>query len=158
MNKETFLKALEKNLKYLNNELKKAELAKYEDLNSYDIDPVVEANNIYERLGLSIKVSKKTNFFDSVAVIINELQSKNKKNISNILLFFLYLLFLLIAIKIPFIYVRDIISNIFNTIFSNDTAYMLWNLLFELLYAIATIIVFIRLINNKAKELEKDAK
>lgn len=158
MNKETFLKALEKNLKYLNNELKKAELAKYEDLNSYDIDPVVEANNIYERLGLSIKVSKKTNFFDSVAVIINELQSKNQKSISNILLFFLYLLFLLIAIKIPFIYVRDIISNIFNTIFSNDTAYILWNLLFELLYAITTIIVFIRLINNKAKELEKDAK
>jgi len=35
---------------------------------------------------------------------------------------------------------------------------MLWTLLFELLYAIATIIVFIRLINNKAKELEKDAK
>lgn len=158
MNKETFLKALEKNLKYLNNELKRAELAKYEDLNSYDIDPVVEANNIYERLGLSIKVSKKTNFFDSVAVIINELQSKNQKSISNILLFFLYLLFLLIAIKIPFIYVRDIISNIFNTIFSNDTAYMLWNLLFELLYAITTIIVFIKLINNKAKELEKDAK
>lgn len=158
MTKETFLKELEKNLKYLSNETKTIELAKYESLANYDLDPITEANNIYQRLGLAIKINKKTKFLDSVGTIINELQSKDKKHITNILLFFLYLLFLLIILKIPFIYVRDITSSIFNNIFSDDTAYMLWSLLFELLYAITTIIVFIRLINKKANELENDAK
>jgi len=47
------------------------------------------------------------------------------------------------------------ITNIFNTLFVNDNIYILWNLSFELLYAITTIIVFIKLINKKADEIEK---
>jgi len=155
MNKETFLKALSKNLRYLSEDAKKEELLKYENLSNYNIDPIKEANKIYNNKGLNIQIKKMGNLFNSVSIIINELQSKDKNRIINILKFFLYLLFLLIVLKIPFIYVRDMITNIFNTLFVNDNIYILWNLSFELLYAITTIIVFIKLINKKADEIEK---
>ena len=61
---------------------------------------------------------------------------------------------LIILIKIPFIYVRDIISTFFNVLVNNDTLYIIWNLLFELLYAITAILIFIKFIKNKAKDYE----
>lgn len=155
MNKEEFLKSLSKNLRFLSKDIKEFELSNYENLTDYNLDPIEEANKIYAKKGLNIKITPKGNFFNSVATIIKELESKNKDRIMNIVKFFLYLLFLLIILKIPFIYVRDMISNIFNTLFVDDNIYILWNLAFELLYAITTIIVFIKLINKKAYEIEK---
>ena len=92
--------------------------------------------------------------FNSVNIIINKLQSKDKKIILNIVKFFLYLLFLLIIIKMPFIYIRDLISTLFASSFTKES-YVIWNLSFELIYAITTIIVFIKLIKKKAQELQK---
>ena len=61
---------------------------------------------------------------------------------------------LIILIKIPFIYIRDTISSIFSVLVSNDILYTIWSLTFELLYAITAILIFIRLIKNKAKDYE----
>lgn len=152
MNKEEFLKSLTKNLKYLNPSLKDAEIEKFQNMTDYnDLDPIEEANKIYERNGINIKVTK--SFLNSLSTIIEVFSSNDSKNIGQLLLFFLYLFSLIIIIKIPFIYVRDMISTIFG-IFQNDNANVIWNLTIEALYAITTIIVFIRLIKNKAYNIE----
>ncbi len=157
MDKNTFLKELNKNLKYLNKENKEEELNKYKNLESIEgLDPIAEANKIYQEKGINITINPKTNFFNSISIIIDEMKSKDQKRVSNIVLFFIYLFLILIFLKVPFIYVRDVISNIFGTLFSNDTIYTIWGLTFELLYAITTIIVLIKIINDKANKIEKN--
>ena len=154
MNKEQFLKELKYQLRYLNKESQEEELKNYENLQDYNLKTEDIANSIYQKRGLNIKVSKKTSFLDSVSIIIDEIKSKDKKIIIDLLLFFLYLFILIILIKIPFIYVRDIVSSIFSVIGSNDIFYTIWNLSFELLYALTAIFIFIKMIKSKAKDYE----
>ena len=154
MNKEKFLKELKYQLRYLNKETKQEELKKYENLEEYNLKPEEEANKIYQNRGLNIKVTKKTSFLDSVSTIINAIKSKNKKFRTDILLFFIYMFILIILIKIPFIYIRDTISTIFSVLVTNDLLYTIWNLSFELLYALTAILIFIKMIKNKAKDYE----
>lgn len=154
MKKEEFLKELKYQLRYLNKNIQEEELKSYENLENYNLKPEEIANSIYQKRGLNIKVTKKTSLFDSISTIIDALKSKNKKVLLDLLFFFLYMFILIILIKIPFIYVRDIISTFFNVLVSNDTLYLVWNLTFELLYAITAILIFIRFIKNKAKDYE----
>ncbi len=154
MNKEKFLKELTYQLRYLNEEAKKEELKNYENLSDYNLKPEEEANKIYQKRGLSVKVTKKSSFLDSVATIIDVIKNKNKKQILDIILFFVYMFVLIILIKIPFIYIRDTVSTIFNVIITNDTLYTIWNLAFEILYAVTAILVFIKMIKLKAKDYE----
>ena len=154
MNKEKFLKELKYQLRYLNKETKQEELKKYENLEEYNLKPEEEANKIYQNRGLNIKVTKKTPFLDSVSTIINAIKSKNKKFRTDILLFFIYMFILIILIKIPFIYIRDTISTIFSVLVTNDLLYTIWNLSFELLYALTAILIFIKMIKNRARDYE----
>ena len=154
MDKEKFLKELKYQLRYLNKETKQEELKKYENLEEYNLKPEEEANKIYQNRGLNIKVTKKTSFLDSVSTIINAIKSKNKKFRTDILLFFIYMFILIILIKIPFIYIRDTISTIFSVLVTNDLLYTIWNLSFELLYALTAILIFIKMIKNKARDYE----
>lgn len=154
MKKEEFLKELKYQLRYLNKNIQEEELKSYENLENYNLKPEEIANSIYQKRGLNIKVTKKTSLFDSISTIIDALKSKNKKILLDLLFFFLYMFILIIIIKIPFIYVRDIISTFFNVLVSNDTLYVIWNLTFELLYAITAILIFIKFIKNKAKDYE----
>ena len=107
MNKEQFLKELTKNLNHLSKKEREEELLAYENLSNYDLDPILEANKIYNKKGIKYEVKPSISLLDAASIITNKLQSKDKDDIKNILLFFLYLLLLLIFIKIPFIYVRD---------------------------------------------------
>ena len=150
MDKEKFLKELKYQLRYLNKEAQEEEIKNYENLQDYNLKAEDIANEIYKKRGLNLKVRKKTSFLDSVSIIIEEIKSKDKKIVIDLVLFFLYMFVLIILIKIPFIYVRDIISSIFSVIGSNDIIYTIWNLLFELLYAITAILIFIKMIKNKA--------
>ena len=154
MKKEEFIKELKYQLRYLNKDIQEEELKNYENIENTNLKPEEVANTIYQRRGLNIKVTKKTSLFDSLSTIINAVKSKNKKVLLDLLFFFLYMFILIILIKIPFIYVRDIISTFFNVIVNNDTLYIIWNLLFELLYAITAILIFIKFIKNKAKDYE----
>ena len=158
MTKEEFLKALRKNLKWLSKQEREEELVYYENRDNYDLDPIIIANEIYQKRGLKISLVKKIKFLDAVNILINALQSKNKEKLKKVLLFFLYMFFLIIIIKIPFIYIRDMISNIFIDTFKNNSIYALWALSLELLYALTAILIFIRMIKNKAIELEKEDK
>lgn len=157
MTKEQFLKELEHNLKYLTKKVRIEELNNYQNITNYnDLNPIIIANEIYQKRGMKITIHDKIKFLDAVNILISNLQSKDKDKLKNVLLFFLYMFILVILIKIPFIYVRDIISNIFNDIFKNDNIYTIWALSFELIYAITAIIIFIKMIKNKALKLEKD--
>ncbi len=156
MNKEQFLKELNKNLNRLPSKIRKEELKAYENLTDYNLDPINEANIIYNKRGINYTVTEKISLMNAASILTNKLQSKDKDAIKSILLFFLYLLFLLIVIKIPFIYVRDIISNMFAEFLQINNLYSIWYLIFEILYAITTIIIFIKLIKNKALEIKKD--
>ncbi len=156
MTEEMFINALNKHLRYLKKQNREDELNKYRHLNEYNLDPIEVANSIYESYGLTYRVHREIALKEAVMIIIEGLQSKDNTTIKNILLFFLYLLFLIIVIKIPFIYVRDIMSSILGNLFSGEFAYVIWGLLFEVLYAVATILIFIRLIKNKALEIEKN--
>ena len=153
MDKEKFLKELKYQLRYLSKQAQEEELKNYENT---DYNQKVEdiANAIYQKRGLNIKVTKKTSFFDSVSQIIEAIKSKNKKVLLDLLFFFLYVFILIILIKIPFIYVRDTISTIFNVLVSNDILYTIWNLSFEILYAVTAILIFTRFIKNKAKDYQ----
>lgn len=154
MDKEKFLKDLKYQLRYLNKETIDEELKNYENLPDYNLKPEDEANKIYQKRGLNVKVTKKTSLFDAISKIIDAIKSKNKKIITDLVLFFVYIFILIILIKIPFIYIRDTISSIFSVLVNNDILYTIWSLAFELLYAITAILIFIHLIKNKAKDYE----
>ena len=154
MDKEKFLEELKYQLRYLNNKAKEEELKNYENLQDYNLKPEEEANKIYQKRGLNIKVTKKTSFLDAVSTIIDIIKTKNKKSVLDIVLFFIYMFILIILIKIPFIYVRDIISTIFGVLITNNILGTIWNLTFELLYALTAILIFIKMIKNKAKDYE----
>ena len=154
MDKEKFLKELKYQLRYLNKESQEEELKNYENRKDYNLKPEEEANKIYQKRGLNIKVTKKTSFLDSVSIIIDAARKKDKKVLINLLLFFFYVFILVILIKIPFIYIRDTISTMFSIVVSTEVLYTIWNLTFELLYAITAIIIFIKFIKTKAKDYE----
>ena len=154
MDKEKFLKELKYQLRYLNKETIEEEIKNYENLSDYNLKPEEEANKIYQKRGLNVKVTKKTSLFDAVSIIIDAIKCKDKKIITDLILFFVYIFILIILIKIPFIYIRDTISSIFSVLVSNDILYTISSLTFELLYAITAILIFIRLIKNKAKDYE----
>ena len=154
MDKEKFLKELKYQLRYLNKETIEEEIKNYENLSDYNLKPEEEANKIYQKRGLIVKVTKKTSLFDAVSIIIDAIKCKDKKIITDLILFFVYIFILIILIKIPFIYIRDTISSIFSVLVSNDILYTIWSLTFELLYAITAILIFIRLIKNKSKDYE----
>ena len=157
MNKETFLKELKRNLKYLSRREKSEQLVYYDNLDSYDLDPIEEANKIYEKMGLKTKIFN-ISLKEAIIEIIEALKSKNKDLIISVVLFFLYLLLLIILIKIPFIYIRDIPVSIFTDFFKNDNNYYLYVFILDILYAITTIIIFIRLIKKKGYKLQNDKK
>lgn len=154
MDKEKFLKDLKYQLRFLTKEAMEEELKKYENIQDYDTKTEDIANEIYQKRGLNIKVKKRTSFLDSVSTIIEEI--REKKNIGNILLFFLYSFVLIVFIKIPFIYIRDVVSEMFNILVINSTFNIIWNLLFEILYALTAIILFIKLIKFKALEYDSN--
>ncbi len=159
MNKETFLKELEKNLRYLSPEAKEEEIKKYRNIEDYsNFDPIKTANTIYENRGINIKISTKTIFINSIKTIIDVINEKDKKKITDLIIFFVFLIFLTIIIKIPFIFVSEILYAFFSNLLSSNTATIIWNLIFDILYIITALIILINTINKKAQELENPPK
>lgn len=146
MNKEEFLKQLSKNLRYLKPNIRKTEISKYENLSDYNLNPEEEANKIYKSYNLNINISK-IKFLDAFNILIN------RSTLKDILLFFLYTILLIILIKIPFIYIRDMLSTLFSNL-RESTNYMILYLTFEFLYALTSIYFLIKQIKKKALTLE----
>lgn len=156
MTKEDFLKELKKYLKYLNKKEREEELVYYENMDNYNLDVIAIANEIYKKRGIKITINKKISFINATNILVNHLQSKDKQKLKKILLFFIYIFLLIIIVKIPYIYIRDMITNLFIDTFKIESNYTLWALTLEFAYAITAISIVIRMIKKKALELEKE--
>lgn len=149
-----YQKEFEYYLRYLSKQERQEELTKYQNINE-KTDLVELANNIYAEKGLKTRVLREIKFTEAISIIIDKTRENNKDIGRKLLLFILYILFLIIIIKVPFIYTRDITNNLFNELINTDKKIMIWNLIFEALYATTTILILIRLIKKKALEIEK---
>lgn len=158
MTKDTFLKELKYHLRFLSHKEIKEELKNYENLDNYDEDPLLIANIIYQKKGLKYQATRKIKFLEATNILVDNLKGNDKETIKKILLFFLYMFFLIILIKVPFIYIRDMISNIFIDLFKQDHNYTILALIIEFVYAITSITLFIVMIKKKALEIEKNTK
>ena len=156
MSKEEFLTELKKNLKYLKKQERASELSIYENKDNFkDLDPVEIANNIYKERNLNFIIRPQIKFLDALNIITEKIKTKDKDILINLGLFLLYLIFVLIIIRLPFIYVRDLTATMFNN-YITGSIHTIYYLVFELLYALTTILIYIRLIKNKALDLKKE--
>ena len=149
-----YQKKLNYYLRYLKKSDRELELQKYSNLNK-DTDLVELANKIYAEKGLKTRILKDISFTDAIGIMIDKIKLKDKNISKKIILFILYILLLIIVIKIPFIYVRDITLNLFNEFFNSELKITIWNLIFEGLYAVTTIVIIINVMKKKAILLEK---
>lgn len=154
MDKEKFLKELKYQLRFLSKAALEEELKNYDNAESYTLKAEDIANSVYQKRGLNIKVKKKNSFFDSVAVIIEAF--KDKQNLKGLIFFFLYTFLLIILIKVPYIYIRDVISSIVSALATNETLFTIWDLTIEIIYALTAILIFIKFIKIKALEFETE--
>jgi len=155
MTKEEFLKELNKNLNYLKKDLKESELKKYENLPSYNLDPIEEANKIYKEHNINYRITSNIKFIDASYTVLKTFKDKEKR--TNTILFFLKILLIVIIIKIPFIYVRDMIATLFNNLFINDTNYAIWHLITEIIYALVSIYIIIKQIKKEAYKIKNES-
>ena len=168
MNKEEFITLLEDKLYYLVDNVKKEEISKYEQvIDNYinmgqseenavasfgNVDDLVKA--IYLSHGLDYKKlfnSKLTtkgikgSFKNFYALVTGN----DKKKARNALLSFLYIILLIILLKIVFIFIRDMGSQMFTDLFSNKTISKIYDLSFEVLYVLIAIVVFFKMFTKK---------
>lgn len=153
MTKDEFLKQLKKNLKYLKKKEQQIYLENYQNLENYNLDPAEIANQIYIDNNLPYRITYNIKLRDAILIITDKIKEKNIRK--NIIFFFLKLFLLSIVIEIPFLYVREMISTMFNETFIIEQNYFILKLVIELIYAITTIIMIISLLKKKAYELKK---
>lgn len=153
MTKDEFLKQLKKNLKYLKKKEQQIYLESYQNLENYNLDPAEIANQIYIDNNLPYRITYNIKLRDAILIITDKIKEKNIRK--NIIFFFLKLFLLSIVIEIPFLYVREMISTMFNETFIIEQNYFILKLVIELIYAITTIIMIISLLKKKAYELKK---
>ncbi len=155
MNKEEFLKELNNNLSYLKKDIRESELKKYENLPSYDLDSILEANKIYKEHNINYRITSNIKFIDAFKTVLSTFKDKEKR--TNTILFFLKILLIIIIIKIPFIYIRDMIATMFNNLFINDRNYFIWYLIIEISYALVGIYIIIKQTKKEAYKLKNES-
>lgn len=168
MNKKDFLNTLSDKLYFLVDSEKDKELNKYNVLiDNYvnmgqtedvvisslgDINDLVTA--IYLSHGLDYKKiytgrMSFTGIKGSFKNFFGILSGNDKKGARNAILYFLYIILLVIILKIAFIFVRDIITQVFPDITSNKVVDKVYYLFFEITYVIAAIVLFLKLFTKK---------
>ena len=155
------------NIKKLNNELKfladaerQKEIANYNTaLESNNADIKAIAKEIYLRRGIDYAKLNK-GLFNNIINTITDLsiifKNKDSKVKRKMIIEIIYIVLVLLLLKIPFDLVRDVGYDYIDLLSTNNTYYVLWNVLFLVLYTITifcTFIVLIRNFNNKYKNI-----
>lgn len=168
MNKKAFLDFMNEKLYYLVDNIRNDEINKYESvIDNYvkmgqseenavssfgDPDDLVKA--IYLSHGLDYKkiFSNKAstggikgsfkNFYSIVT-------GNDKKKARNAILSFLYIILLIILLKVVFIFIRDMGSQVFSDLISGKMFSKIYDITFEVLYVIVAIIVFFKMFAKK---------
>ena len=115
------------------------------------------AKEIYLRRGIDYTKLNK-GFFNSIINTITDLstifKNKDSKVKRKMIVEIIYIVLVLLLLKIPFDLIRDVGYDYIDLLSTNNTYYVLWNVLFLVLYTIVifcTFIVLIRNFNNKYK-------
>lgn len=164
MNKEKYLKEIEKRLEYLTQEQKQEEIFRISnELDSGNVvnDINVEVNNIYAKYKINVdrEIKKSNNkilgkldgFSKQTQTFINSLKKKSIKENLIIIRDILLIVLLISVLKIPFIAIETILFSAFGEIF-NYKVFDAINLVIEICYVIFAIILFIRIFKKRFKE------
>lgn len=169
MNKEKYLKELEKRLVYLTPEQKSTEIFRISnelDNNEIVKDLSQEVEEIYQKYKINLSKKEKNennkflkfldkigNYFQNFYKSFINYSAKDKALVIRDLI----IIFLLISLfKIPFLVLENIIFSFFNNILSLKIVNLLNNVV-EFLYIIFAIITFIKLFKRRfKKELKID--
>lgn len=153
--KEEKLKKLEHELRFLQTDERKKELASYEAGIEGNVKVKDLAREIYQKRGIDYS-KLKGGIFDNVGDTVTEFGTlfKNKTGDTKrkMIIDIIYIVILSVLIKVPFDLVRDIGYEYIELLSSNGTVFTLWRLAFLLLYTIVllcTIIILIRSFNKK---------
>lgn len=170
MDKNKFIETLNLKLDYLVETEKNKEIEKYKSvIDNYvnmgqseveavsslgSVDDLVSA--IYLSHGLDYKkisTGKVTGKGLKIAFknFYNAVTNKDKKVAGSALLYFLYLILLIILLKVVFIFIRDMGSQVFSDISVNSTVDKIYGIIFNVLYIASAILLFIKLFVKKFK-------
>lgn len=159
MNKEEYLKRLEKELNFLTQEELTKEIECYKKFFNSEEEKKVEFVDTINSLGTPKELSKKIylkrgidpsklkrNFINSIITsVINIINAfKNPKNErKNMILDLIYMFLVIILVKLPFNLVRDIGYDYILIASKSILIENLWYLLFLVLYTITALCIFI---------------
>ena len=157
----------EEKIRKLNNELKLlTESERQKEITNYNV--ALESNNadvkaiaaeIYLRRGIDYSKLNKglfNNITNTITDLSNIFKNKDSKVKKKMIIEIIYIVLVLLLLKIPFDLVRDVGYDYIDLLSTNNTYYILWNVLFLVLYTITifcTFIVLIRNFNNKYKNI-----
>lgn len=159
MNKEDYLKKLEKELRFLTKEELNKEIDCYNKYFSGEEEKGISFNETVSSLGAPKELSKKiylkrgidptklkgnfvNNIITSIVNIINAFKNPNNSK-KKMTIDLIYMFLLLILVKLPFNLVRDIGFDYIFLASKSPIIETLWYLLFLVLYTITAICIFI---------------
>ena len=150
--KEKNIKNLENELRYLTNEVKMADIEKYNNVLANDkVDIKKIAEEIYLSHGINYAKLNK-GFFNNLIETITEFGSLFKNKTGNIkgkmFLEMLCMVLILVFLKVPFDFVRDLGFDYIELLTNNNVLYVIWNLVFLFLYTIVFICTLVVLMCN----------
>lgn len=158
--KEENIKNLRKELVYLLDEEVNKELVNYDNRLDGKVNIQDIAKEIYLKRGINYQKIKKGFFeklMDTMENFSNSFKNKEsatkKKMVIDIVLSTLLLIFL----KVPFDFVRDVSYDYIKVLSTNNTYYVLWQLLFLLIYTIVLVcalIVYMRGFSKKYQNMK----
>lgn len=165
MNKSEFLKELEKEIQFLNQEEIKKVIASYEKMEeeaiaSLELEQVIK--DICKQYGMNydIVVSKHFSkffreFYNDLLSLGTMLRNSDRQKRIKIIIDLVLLLVVTCVLKIPFIFVRDLGDNLITSFFnSNLTALAIWGLIMEIIYVVVALSFFIKTFQKWFKNME----
>ena len=154
--KETNIKKLDNELRYILKEERAKEINNYDLVLANDNPDIKKiAKEIYLKRGIDYDKLNK-GFFNNLIETITEFGTLFKSKKSDVkgkmIRDILIMVLLLVLLKIPFDFVRDLGFDYISVLTTNNTLYTIWNLVFLVLYTIVficTLIVLMRNFNTK---------
>lgn len=170
MNKEEFLNKLKKELDILEDSEIEDIISEYEGYIEEKVSRGLTEEEAVKELGdfkeivqdlkAAYKVKQKESnyvdrFISKISLgfdyILNKLSNKSAKDIIKFIVEICLILFLIFIFKIPFLLIKDLGWNIFNSLSIplRDTFYGIWSFIIELSYFILAIILFVKIIERR---------
>lgn len=145
------IKKLEKELKYLKEEVVLEEIENNKIKINNNINMKALAKEIYEKRGIDyskLKTNILSNLINEFAFALEGIKNKSTVIKRKMVFDLISLILTVILIKIPFDLVRDIGYEYIEIFTTSNFLYTVWNLMFLILYTITLICSLIALIRN----------